>query len=61
MLRLWEEHSALLAGAVVGTHDTWIRRQVQLGSHYMADFVIAGQASPEFDGRWSNSRARSVA
>lgn len=45
MQRLLEKHPALLAGTVVGTHDTWIRPQVQLGNHYMADFMIAGQTS----------------
>lgn len=45
MQRLLEKHPALLAGTVVGTRDTWIRPQVQLGNHYMADFMIAGQTS----------------
>lgn len=45
MQRLLEKHPALLAGTVVGTHDTWVRPQVQLGNHYMADFMIAGQTS----------------
>ncbi|MGK9465081.1 Shedu anti-phage system protein SduA domain-containing protein (plasmid) [Streptomyces sp. G6] len=45
MQRLLEKYPALLAPTVVGTHDTWIRPQVQLGNHYMADFMIAGQTS----------------
>ncbi|WP_189833967.1 Shedu anti-phage system protein SduA domain-containing protein [Streptomyces zaomyceticus] len=45
MQRLLEKHPALLASTVVGTHDTWVRPQVQLGNHYMADFMIAGQTS----------------
>ncbi|PJJ00729.1 uncharacterized protein DUF4263 [Streptomyces sp. 2333.5] len=45
MQRLLERHPALLAGTVVGTHDTWVRPQVQLGNHYMADFMIAGETS----------------
>ncbi|MFJ4793321.1 Shedu anti-phage system protein SduA domain-containing protein [Kitasatospora purpeofusca] len=45
MQRILEKHPALLAGTVVGNHDTWVRPQVQLGNHYMADFMIAGQTS----------------
>lgn len=45
MQRLLEKHPALLAGTVVGNHDTWVRPQVQLGNNYMADFMIAGQTS----------------
>ncbi|MFE7098816.1 Shedu anti-phage system protein SduA domain-containing protein [Streptomyces erythrochromogenes] len=45
MQQTLEKHPALLAGAVVGNHGTWVRPQVQLGNHYMADFMVAGETS----------------
>lgn len=45
MQRVLEKHPALLGGAVVGNHATWVRPQVQLGNNYMADFMIAGYSS----------------
>ncbi|WP_157536129.1 Shedu anti-phage system protein SduA domain-containing protein [Kitasatospora mediocidica] len=45
MQQVLEKHPALLGGAVVGNHGTWVRPQVQFGNNYMADFLIAGQTS----------------
>jgi hypothetical protein len=45
MQQVLEKYPALLGGAVVGNHGTWVRPQVQFGNNYMADFLIAGQSS----------------